>query len=290
MKPNLFIIGSMKSGTTSLHNYLSCHPDIYMADEKEPGYFVKELAFDEGPEWYMKLFEKAPANVKYIGESSTHYTKLPTFKNAADRMYDYSPHAKLIYIMRDPVKRAISHYWFNTATSGRQYNKKFILENRDMWTAITNEPEYIAYGDYAMQLQPYIDLYGLDNIYTLTFEELIENPYLEVTKIFKWLSLRSLKQEEFKFEKFNATPKEFDKAKGKGILHRLRNNNLWNTLSPYIPRSFRKALRNLAVKKVKMEDASEPKVQEYLSRLYIPKIQELSSILNREFPEWKSLK
>jgi len=272
-----------------LHNYLAYHPDIYMSDEKEPGFFVKELAFDAGLDWYMRLFEKAN-NEKYIGESSTHYTKLPTFAGVAERMYNFNPSARLIYIMRDPVKRAISHYWFNTATSGRQYNDKFILENRDMWAAITNEPEYIAYGDYAYQLAPYIETYGADGIYTLTFEELISNPYMEVAKIFEWLGVRPLEENEFEFEKHNVTPKQFERARGGGLLHKLRNNSLWNIISPHIPKSFRNILRNMAVKKVNMEDVSEEKVKEYLVGVYTPKIKELSMLLKREFPEWKSLR
>ena len=107
MKPNLFIIGSMKSGTTSLHNYLSYNPEIYMSEEKEPGYFVKELAQDKGIDWYLSLFDKAE-NVKYAGESSTHYTKLPTFSGVAERIHEFSPSAKLLYIMRDPIRRSIA--------------------------------------------------------------------------------------------------------------------------------------------------------------------------------------
>ena len=57
-KPNLFIIGAMKSGTTSLHEYLATHPEIAMSREKEPGYFVEELSLGKGEAWYLSLFER----------------------------------------------------------------------------------------------------------------------------------------------------------------------------------------------------------------------------------------
>lgn len=78
--PNLFIVGAMKSGTTTLHNYLNMHPDIFMSQKpKEPQYFVQELNWSKGEDWYLSLFEAA-GDAKIIGESSTDYSKLPRYQ------------------------------------------------------------------------------------------------------------------------------------------------------------------------------------------------------------------
>jgi hypothetical protein len=68
-RPNLFIVGAMRSGTTSLHAYLGLHPEIFMSVPKEPSYFVKEMNLAKGQEWYLGLFAAA-GKAKVIGESS----------------------------------------------------------------------------------------------------------------------------------------------------------------------------------------------------------------------------
>ena len=66
--PNLFIIGAMKSGTTSLHHYLAEHQRIFMSELKEPGYFVEELTWSRGRDWYLSLFAEA-GDAAIVGES-----------------------------------------------------------------------------------------------------------------------------------------------------------------------------------------------------------------------------
>ena len=113
-RPNLFIIGAMKSGTTTLHEYLDSHPQIAMSRIKEPGFFVEELTLRQGEDWYLSLFEQDD-RFRYRGESSTHYTKLPVFRGVAERLSRFNPEARLIYIMRNPIERLVSHYWHNIA-------------------------------------------------------------------------------------------------------------------------------------------------------------------------------
>jgi len=164
-KPNLFIIGAMKSGTTSLHNYLNAHPDIAMSEEKEPGYFVDELSLRRGEKWYCNLFENAQ-DYRYRGESSTHYTKLPLYRGVPERIFRFNPDAKLIYIMRDPFERVVSHYWH--ALRDIHHGG----ETRSLLKAVKEQPDYLAFSNYAAQLTPYLERFGQAAIYTLTFESL----------------------------------------------------------------------------------------------------------------------
>ncbi len=96
-RPNLFIVGSMKSATTSLHNYLDLHPDIFMTKDpwKEPGYFVKEINLGKGIYWYLDLFKDAK-NEKFLGESSVGYTRSPNYPGVPERIHDFCPNAKII--------------------------------------------------------------------------------------------------------------------------------------------------------------------------------------------------
>ena len=109
--PNLIIIGGLKCGTTSLHHYLSLHPEIAMSRPKELNFFVAELNWPLGRDWYAAHFDpKAPVR----GESSPHYTNSPAFAGVADRMRDILGEAvRLIYVVRDPIDRMLSHYLHN---------------------------------------------------------------------------------------------------------------------------------------------------------------------------------
>jgi len=106
--PNLFIVGAPKSGTTSIYEYLRDHPDVYMADVKEPSYFApdvvvglrKRLRFGEDQDAYMALFSHA-RNEKLIGEASATYL---TSHVAASHILKFQPTARLIVMLRNPVE------------------------------------------------------------------------------------------------------------------------------------------------------------------------------------------
>ncbi len=161
-KPNLFIIGAMKAGTSSLHEYLHQHPEMFMSRFKEPQYFAPHSTRwgekwgqgnpypEPGIDWYLRLFENV-GDVKYAGESSSSYTARPWVTGCECRIHQFNPNARLIYLMRDPIERTISHYWHFVA-DGR--------EDRDMLTAIRQNDEYVARSHYAMQLKPYLDTFG----------------------------------------------------------------------------------------------------------------------------------
>ena len=84
-KPNLFVVGAMKSATTSLHELLSQHPDIYMSRPKEPMFFMHENPTTSQRQEYSALFRGIDA--PYVGESSTTYAMRPRFSGAEIRIH-----------------------------------------------------------------------------------------------------------------------------------------------------------------------------------------------------------
>ena len=100
--PNLFIAGAAKSGTSTLHDYLSLHPDINMSVNKEPNYFWRK---DKGLKHYAKLY--GDGRQRYLGESSTTYRVLP---EVVDRIGETVSDPRFIFIFRNPVDRAVSYY------------------------------------------------------------------------------------------------------------------------------------------------------------------------------------
>lgn len=107
VKPDIFIAGVMKGGTTILHEYICTHSNIVSASQKEIHYF--SLFYDRGPEWYAQHFEKVPAGCRTIDASPTYFdvtntALMPRLIRAA------APDPRVIIITRDPVLRALSHF------------------------------------------------------------------------------------------------------------------------------------------------------------------------------------
>jgi hypothetical protein len=281
-RPNLFIIGAMKSGTTTLHEYLDCHPQIAMSRIKEPGYFVEELTQRRGEDWYLSLFEQDGC-FRYRGESSTHYTKLPVYRGVAERLHQFNPDAHLIYIMRNPIERLVSHYWHNVR------DPLYGRERHSLLKAVRKRPDYLAFGDYAMQLEPYIDLFGRDALYVLTFENLIQNPQGELERLYDWLGLPSHPLGDESLKAHNQKPKDIIGVAGAGVLNRIEHSNAWDGISPYVPKWVKDWARRRAYRPIdeRLPQKDIPRLQEAIGDLQRRQIEKLSRLLGREFPEWR---
>jgi hypothetical protein len=177
--PDFIIIGAMKCATSTLHEQLAMQPGIFMTDLKEPNFFSDDEQYDRGLDWYLSHFESAPANAM-CGESSTHYTKLPTYPHTIDRLSQHFPNVKLIYVLRHPIDRLISQYV-------HEWTMRIIDINTDIDRALDLHPELIAYSQYAMQLQPYFETFGLEQVLPVFFERLIRQPQSELERICHFL-------------------------------------------------------------------------------------------------------
>jgi hypothetical protein len=159
--PNLIIVGGLKCGTTSIHHYLGLHPEIQMSKPKELNFFVEELNWDLGLDWYASRFDDRFA---VRGESSPHYTNLPRFEGVPARIREHCPDARLIYMVRDPIKRILSH-WVHATGAG--------YETRELVPTLSaTDSSYIHRSLYWMQLQPYLELFDRGQIEVITQEEL----------------------------------------------------------------------------------------------------------------------
>lgn len=281
-KPNLFIIGAMKSGTTSLHRYLSTHPDVFMCEPKEPGFFVEELNWHRGVDWYSQLFEHA-RDVAIIGESSTYYTKRPTYEGVAERIHAFNPGARLIYVMRDPLDRIVSHYWHNVRSVRDEG------EHRDMLSAVRRDPSYVAYSDYAMQLEPYLDLFDRRQIALLTFEQLAADPAATVGSLCEWLGLDGAVPRDLLSDRWNVRPEEAQGVRGWGLLNRIRNTVFWATVRPLVPQPLRRIGTRLAEKRISVHAARETDAMEYLRPILLDRVEALTRLVQRTFPEWTTV-
>jgi hypothetical protein len=175
MLPNLIVIGGMKCGTSSLHYYLSLHPEIFMSKTKELSFFSDY--WDRGVGWYQQHFpEESPVR----GESSPNYTKHPAFPGVPERMASVVPHAKLVYVVRDPIKRIISHYI--DSFSWKRENR-----NLDDALAVLEGNHYVNVSRYAMQLERYLEHYPIERVLVVAAEDLRDRRDETLWKVFEFL-------------------------------------------------------------------------------------------------------
>lgn len=277
-RPNLFVIGAQKSGTTSLHTYLNRHPDVFMSDPKEPGYFTPEQTYyPRDLDWYLSLFDGAGES-RYVGESSTHYTKKPDLEGVPERIAAFSPKPRLLYVMRDPVRRAISHYW---------HKRRRREEHRSIVDAIQSRSAYRHYGDYELQLRPYFDTFGADRIYTLTFENLFANPRAEMDAVLSWLGLAPLPA-QVDFHPENSRPQKMVGVRGRGRLFAVSASPAWSFFSPLVPGVLKDLGRKLALERVEFTREHDDEVTRMLAPWALDAIDRVEALLGKTFPEWRA--
>ena len=175
--PDFMIIGAMKSATSTLHEQLRLQPGIFMSTPKEPNFFSDDVNYGKGITWYRSLFEQAGSDV-LKGESSTHYTKLPTYPRTIERMKKTGIRPKFIYVMRQPVDRLISHYI-------HEWSQGVI--KTDIVTALKTCPELVQYGRYAYQLEPYFEAFGQHSVLPVFFDRIRNAPQAELERICRFI-------------------------------------------------------------------------------------------------------
>lgn len=182
--PGFIIIGAMKSATTSLQEQLEQQPGIFMCDPKEPNFFSDDRQYQKGINWYAGLFSGAAAG-DLLGEASTHYTKLPTYPQCITRMREHLPDLKLIYVMRHPVDRLVSHYIHEWSMG----NISVPIDE-----ALHNHPEMVAYSQYVMQLAPYFTTYGQAAVLPVFFDRLVKEPQAELERVCRFIGYKGAPQ------------------------------------------------------------------------------------------------
>lgn len=187
--PTFFIIGAARAGTTSLHYYLSQHPQIQMSATKEPHFFAGpagEFAFGaprvDRLDDYRALFDPR-ASVR--GEASPSYAAYPRRVGVPARIKELVPDARLIYLVRDPIERTVSHYRHRVATEG---------ERREFADALEDlEPSniYVCASRYATQFEQYLAHFPAARILVIEQGDLRRARAETLRKIFGFLGVAS---------------------------------------------------------------------------------------------------
>lgn len=228
------IIGAMKSGTTSLFEILSQHPEVAVAREKEPGYFAEEEAMLKGWDWYVGLWDWNPVRHKIAIEASTAYSKAPKPAGVPERIAAVpGARFRFIYMMRHPLDQIRSHL----------RHAFYAGWERSLDRGV---PDYmIEIASYAMQIDQYLKCFPQASMLLVTLEEFREAPLAVLRRVCAFLEVDG--DFEFKgvYERYNAGDAyelppfwaALVKARTVRLLaDRLLPRSLWHGLRKRLPR------------------------------------------------------
>ena len=225
-KPNFFIVGQPKAGTTALYAFLRQHPDIYMSDVKEPHFFCSDFHQQSDQYYqnqiffkyrdinsYLKLFSKADS-FKMVGEASIHYLYS---KFAAKEIYEFNPKAKIIIMLREPVDWLYSLH--------NQFLNVNIEEEKDFVQALTLQekrkqghnipnrvicPSWLYYSDkvkYYEQVKRFYDVFNPSQIKVIIFEDWRNNNSKVYKDILNFLEVNNKTEPQYKSINARSTPR-----------------------------------------------------------------------------------
>ncbi len=187
-KPDFFIVGAPKSGTTSMDLYLDRHPQVRMAPEKETHHFARDFLLPSSPWWdrerYLELFEFEDPAVVRSGESSVYYLLSDV---AAREIHGYDPAARILIHLRDPVDLLYSHH-SQLVYEGFQDVLEFEdalergseprLEDADqrMHARLGLPRDYFRLVDFPSQIRRYFEVFPREQVHFVLFDDLSRDP------------------------------------------------------------------------------------------------------------------
>ncbi len=287
LMPNLFVIGASKSGSSALHAYLSPHPQICMSREKEPCFFIERKELEEAwpimarqacsHRWndYLDLWEGGEEAL-YRGEGSVYYSQAPHRSGVAARIANACPDARIIYTVREPVARAIGHYW--------QRFKEF-QEPLPIDQAMRANALYRDTSDYALQLEQYLRYFDRSRIKIVVAEDLRSHRRETLADVIRWLGLEDYEYSDSQITERHKSPPTTRKERFP-LVSKFRNSGLWAFARKYLPQDMVDGLRDASTTTFDKREVDETGAREYLARHLAPRRIAFEELIGRKIDAW----
>lgn len=192
---HIVVAGAQRSGTSYLARELDRHPDVAFAKpfRPEPKFFLRDDGAYPTHSDYRSLFGGDAVAAKVLGEKSTSYMDRP---EAPGRIARLLPDARLVFVLRDPVERAISNYWFSVESGVETVSMEVAFrserERRDRFDRArfsTSPFAYVERGRYIEHLERFEEHFPVDRMSLILFEDLIADPTAVVTRLLSQIGL-----------------------------------------------------------------------------------------------------
>ena len=238
-RPNFFMIGAAKSATTRIHYLLRQHPEIFGSKPKEPHFFSENPPSAEKVAQYLELFHDV-GGAKAIGESSMGYSRNKTFPGTAKRLWEFNPGAKIIYVVRHPLRR-IESYWIQMRWRDYAIPSNFCEAVRSDSCSLIEATRYWE------QLSEYRQFFPDEQILLLFFEEYVADEAAVMRRIFEFLEVDPDFDLDISHER--AKNQARDKTQATPLLAALDSRRVWpwyrsleDVLHPRLKRKLRSFL------------------------------------------------
>ena len=301
-RPNFFLIGAPKCGTTAVAKALGRHPDIFMSDPKEPSYFLYTQDNPYGldpetrvsrPEDYLALFAQGEGK-KILGEASPLYIYAP---HVADELAQFNPQSRIMAILRNPIERACSMYLFwhqydrRAQLTPHDFREKF---NRGMLSHVPvgearRQMEMLkSFGYYCKLLQPYYKVFSRDRVLVMAHEDLRRDGASFSQQVLTFLEVDSSVPLMITRENITLEPRNRELQYWLNHAVSSRPRELLKRLVGFYPRT--KALRDAFNRMNQKAAATAQFLSDELHRemieTYREDINRLSDLVGRDFTPW----
>jgi len=181
--PNLLIIGAARCGTSNFASWLRAQPGVYLPHKPpEAHYFLKDWEYEKGLQYYSDRWFSKVTDEPFVGEASASYV---CHRKAAERILRDLPGVRLIAMLRNPIVRAYSSYWYSARNGFEPLSFPDALKAESARAAAaaadpvasTVRPfAYVERGLYARQLRTYLEYFPRDRLHVIFFDDFVADP------------------------------------------------------------------------------------------------------------------
>lgn len=293
VKPNFFIVGAPKSGTTALYKYLREHPSVFMPDRKEPHYFAPDLpspryVHDEAS--YLSLFEAGRGRAR-VGEASVYYLYS---RESARLIRAFRPDARIIIMVRNPVDMIHSLH------SQRLYSGHEDIEDFEEALAAESDRKegrrippngdpvpclfYREMGRLSGQLQRYLDVFPREQVHVIVYDDFARDTAGAYRKVCEFLGLDASVEPDW------VTHNPNKQVRSEWLRTLLKFTPFTKQVArAFLPRSARQAIaKGLVQANTRYEKRIplRPELRRQLQDEYESEVKELGDLLGRDLSHW----
>ena len=283
ISPNFIGIGAQKCATTWLYDLLDLHPAVGLSPLKEIHFFSQYFGY--GLQWYQSHFSEVDPQLSVIGEFSTSY--FCDFETP-HRIKQCYPDAKLVLMLRDPIKRLQSNHKHEIRV-GHLTGPDFSIE-----AGLKNNPTYVQQGLYATHLKRWLEYFSRDQIHIVLYDQLKNDPAAVERELYEFLQLDSLSNHQ---QLAKSNPSYVYRSQGteqarRAVLKLARGLKLEKAYRGVVSKSglqsaYRKMNRTSPQQLI--PEIKEDTLQS-LAELFLPEIIELEKMLDIDLSAWKQPK